>query len=138
MLCGEGNRMRRREREIKDFEGIEAVMRKALVRWLGLSADNEPYVVPLCFAYRERTVYLHSAFEGRKVEMLGKNPRVCMEFDIDQELVPADKTCSWEMRYRRVIAFGKASVVRDSEEKKMALEAWWSTTAVDWCLILRT
>jgi nitroimidazol reductase NimA-like FMN-containing flavoprotein (pyridoxamine 5'-phosphate oxidase superfamily) len=123
MLCGAGNRMRRREREINDFEGIEAVMPKALVRRLGLSADNESYVVPLCFAYRERTVYLHSASEGRKVEMLGKNPRVCMEFDIDQEVVPADKTWSWEMRYRRVIAFGKASVVRDSEEKKMALEA---------------
>ena len=115
--------MRRGEREIKDFDGIEAVVRKALVCRLGLAADNEPYVVPLCFGYRERTVYLHSASEGRKVEVLRKNPRVCVEFDIDQELVPADEPCSCGMRYRSVIAFGKASVVLDPEEKKRALDA---------------
>jgi len=114
--------MRRREREIKTFENIEAIIRKALVCRLGLAADNEPYVVPLCFGYRERTVYLHSAPEGRKVEMLAKNPRVCLEFDIDQELIPGDEPCSCGMRYRSVIAFGKASVVRDPVEKRGALD----------------
>jgi hypothetical protein len=118
-----GDGMRRGEREIKNFEGIEAIIRKALVCRLGLCADNEPYVVPLCFGYRKGTLYLHSAPEGKKVEMLAKNPRVCVEFDIDQELIPGDEPCSCGMRYRSVIAFGKASVVVDPEEKKGALDA---------------
>ncbi|HVO82899.1 MAG TPA: pyridoxamine 5'-phosphate oxidase family protein [Syntrophobacteria bacterium] len=114
--------MRRSEREIRDLEGIEAIIRKALVCRLGLAADNRPYVVPLCFGYRDRTLYVHSATEGRKVEILRQNPHVCVEFDVDQEVLPGREACSWSMRYRSAIAFGTASVVEDPAEKRRALD----------------
>jgi hypothetical protein len=114
--------MRRSEREIKDLGDIEGIIRKALVCRLGLAVDNRPYVVPLCFGYRDRTLYVHSAPEGRKVEMVRENPHVCVEFDVDQEVLPAGEPCSWSMRYRSVIAFGTASVVEDSAEKRRALD----------------
>ena len=117
-----GDEMRRSEREIKDLEGIEAIIRKASVCRLGLAADNRPYVVPLCFGYRDRTVYVHSAPEGRKVELVRKNPQVCVEFDVDQEVLPAREPCAWGLRYRSVIAFGKASVVEDLAEKRRAFD----------------
>ena len=114
--------MRRSEREIKDLEGIEAIIRKASVCRLGLAADNRPYVVPLCFGYRDRTLYVHSATEGRKVEMVRENPHVCVEFDVDQEVLPAREPCACGMRYRSVIAFGNASVVEDLAEKRRAFD----------------
>jgi nitroimidazol reductase NimA-like FMN-containing flavoprotein (pyridoxamine 5'-phosphate oxidase superfamily) len=114
--------MRRSEREITDLEGIEGIIRKALVCRLGLAAENRPYVVPLCFGYRNRTLYVHSAPEGRKVEMVRNNPQVCVEFDVDQEVLPAREPCSWGMRYRSAIAFGTASVVENPAEKRRALD----------------
>jgi hypothetical protein len=114
--------MRRSEREITDLAAIEAIIHKALVCRLGLAADNRPYVVPLCFGYRDRTLYVHSAPEGRKVELVRENPHVCVEFDVDQEVLPAGEPCGWGMRYRSVIALGKAAVVEDMVEKRGALD----------------
>jgi len=114
--------MRRSEREIKDLGDIENIIRKALVCRLGLAADNRPYVVPLCFGYRDHTLYVHSAPAGRKVEIVRENPHVCVEFDVDQELLPGREPCSWGMRYRSAIAFGTASVVEDPAEKRRALD----------------
>ncbi|HYR01905.1 MAG TPA: pyridoxamine 5'-phosphate oxidase family protein [Syntrophobacteria bacterium] len=117
-----GDGMRRSEREIQDLGEIEGIIRKALVCRLGLAANNRPYVVPLCFGYRDRTLYVHSATEGRKVEMVRENPHVCVEFDVDQEVLPAREPCSWSMRYRSAIAFGTASVVERPAEKRRALD----------------
>ena len=81
------------------------------------------YVVPLCFAYSDNTLYFHSAREGLKLEIVQQNPSVCVEFDIDQELIQGDKPCKWAMKYRSVIGFGKASFVEDLEEKRKGLDA---------------
>jgi nitroimidazol reductase NimA-like FMN-containing flavoprotein (pyridoxamine 5'-phosphate oxidase superfamily) len=114
--------MRRKDREIKDLKTIESIIQKSLVCRLALSDDNQPYVVPLCFGYRKKTVYFHSAPEGMKVEILRKNPNVCIEFDTDNELVSAQKACKWGMKYRSVIGFGRASFIENHEEKVDALD----------------
>ena len=115
--------MRRKDREITDIALIEEIIRNSLVCRLGMSRNDQPYVVPLCFAYSDNTLYFHSAGEGLKLEILQQNPNVCVEFDIDQEVVPGDKPCKWGMKYRSVIGFGKASLVENLEEKKRGLDA---------------
>ena len=115
--------MRRKDREITDIALIEDVIRNSLVCRLGMSRNDQPYVVPLCFAYSDNTLYFHSAGEDLKLEILQQNPNVCVEFDIDQKVVQDDKPCKWSMKYRSVIGFGKGSVVEDLEEKKKGLDA---------------
>jgi hypothetical protein len=115
--------MRRKDREITDIALIEDIIRNSLVCRLGMSRDDQPYVIPLCFAYSDNTLYFHSAGEGLKLEILQQNPNVCVEFDIDQEVVQGDKPCKWSMQYRSVIGFGKASFVEDFEEKRKGLDA---------------
>jgi nitroimidazol reductase NimA-like FMN-containing flavoprotein (pyridoxamine 5'-phosphate oxidase superfamily) len=115
--------MRRKDREINDIDLIEDIIRNSLVCRLGMSRDNQPYVVPLCFAYSDNTVYFHSAGEGLKLEILQQNPNVCVEFDIDQEVIQGATPCEWGMQYRSVIGFGKASFVEDLEEKRKGLDA---------------
>jgi nitroimidazol reductase NimA-like FMN-containing flavoprotein (pyridoxamine 5'-phosphate oxidase superfamily) len=112
--------MRRKDREISDPEELESIICRADVCRLALCSDGVPYVVPLCFGYQEGVIYFHSATEGRKLEMLRKNSRVCFEMDIDHELIRFKDRCS--MRYRSVIGFGKASMVEDQEEKARALD----------------
>ena len=107
---------------IEDRETIEAIIRSASVCRIGLSDDGQPYVVPVCFGYEDGTLYFHSAPRGRKLDVLRKNDAVCCEFEVDQEIVRAKDACEWSVRYRSVIAFGRASIVQDPGEKAQALD----------------
>jgi len=113
--------MLRKDKEITDIMSIEEIINKAKVCRLALSLDDTPYVVPVCFGYSAETIYFHSAKEGKKVDIIKKNKRVCFEFDIDHELVESEKACNWGMNFRSVIGFGKASFIENIEEKQEAL-----------------
>ena len=113
--------MRRSEKEIADEAEIREVIRRSTVCRLGMVDDGLPYVVPLSFGYEAGHLFLHSASEGRKIEALRKNPRVCFEFDVDCQVVRAAEPCNWAMRFRSVVGFGRAEFVDDLEEKRHAL-----------------
>ncbi|MDY6789928.1 MAG: pyridoxamine 5'-phosphate oxidase family protein [Thermodesulfobacteriota bacterium] len=113
--------MRRSEKEITDQSTIEAIIHASLVCRLALSDGNQPYIVPLCFGYRNQTLYFHSAREGKKIDLLKKNNRTCFEFDVNSEIIEADKPCKWGMKYQSVIGFGKAIFVENVEEKQKGL-----------------
>ncbi len=113
--------MRRKEKEIRDPAAVEAVLRAARVCRLGLSDGDQPYIVPLCFGYREGVLYFHGAREGKKIDLLRKNPRVCFELDGPADLLEGGTPCEWSMRYRSVVGFGRARLVEGAEEKTEAL-----------------
>jgi nitroimidazol reductase NimA-like FMN-containing flavoprotein (pyridoxamine 5'-phosphate oxidase superfamily) len=115
--------MRRKDKEIKDPEEIVAILRQAPVCRLGLCCEDVPYVVPLNFGYRDGSLYLHSARQGKKIDMIHANPRVCFEIDVDAEVIRADQPCDWGMKFASVIGFGTASILEDTEEKKRGLDA---------------
>ena len=114
--------MRRKDRQESDQTTMEAIIRQAQVCRLGLSDDGRPYVVPMSFGYRDRAFYFHCAHEGRKIEIMRRNPHVCIEVDIDTELVPAAEAHQFTMRFKSVIAFGTASFEDDPAEKRAALD----------------
>jgi uncharacterized protein len=113
--------MRRKDKEITDIKSIEEIINRAKVFRLALSLDDTPYVVPLCFGYRDKIIYFHSAREGKKINILKKNNKVCFEFDIDYELVESENSCKWGMKYRSVIGFGRVTVIENLDEKQEAL-----------------
>jgi uncharacterized protein len=114
--------MRRKEREIKSVGAIEDVLRRATVCRLGLCEDNRPYVVPVCFGYKDNALYIHCGPEGKKLEIIRKNNNVCFEVDIDKKLVKTERPCKWGFNYKSVIGFGKAVLVEDADTKRKALD----------------
>ena len=114
--------MRRKDKAIVELAEIEEIVRKSLVCRLGLAEENRPYIVPLIFGFKDSTLYFHSAPEGKKIEILRKNSKVCFEFDLDHEVLVDEKACKWGMKYRSVIGFGKASFVEDLEDKRKGLD----------------
>lgn len=114
--------MRRHEREIREETEIHEILEKSLVCRLGLYDGRYPYVVPLNYGYRDGRLYFHSAREGRKIDILKNNDRVCIEVDIDSRIVRGDAPCRWAAKYRSVIGFGRARIVDDEAEKKAALD----------------
>jgi nitroimidazol reductase NimA-like FMN-containing flavoprotein (pyridoxamine 5'-phosphate oxidase superfamily) len=113
--------MRREEREITDKDEMEAILDRAAVCVLGLSQNDVPYVVPLCFGYEDGCLYFHSAGEGRKLDIIEANNNVCFEVHVDRELVTAEDACQWTVRYRSVIGFGRAYLVEGRGYKERAL-----------------
>ena len=70
--------MRRKDREVTDLGAIGRIIGDCKVLRLGMVDGRRPYVVPMNFGFDLRDgvleLYCHSALEGRKIEILRRNP----------------------------------------------------------------
>jgi len=114
--------MKRKDEEIADEKVMISIIEKAIICRVAMCWQDEPYVIPMNFGYQDNYIYLHSAKEGRKLEILRNNNKVCIEFDVDVELVQSQKACKTSMKYKSVLIFGKAVILKDIAEKKRALD----------------
>ncbi|HUJ95789.1 MAG TPA: pyridoxamine 5'-phosphate oxidase family protein [Terriglobales bacterium] len=65
--------------EMSRKECAEILSRVALGR-LGCALDDQPYVVPVFFAYEGDDIYVLSTL-GQKIEWMRANPKVCIQVD---------------------------------------------------------
>ncbi len=115
--------MRRKDREIKDREALARIIGACDICHVAMVDDGSPYAVPMSFGYADGAIYLHSAAEGRKIDVLRRHPSVCVVFDTAHALKPADAACSWGMGYDSVIGFGTAEILTDPEARTRGLDA---------------
>jgi nitroimidazol reductase NimA-like FMN-containing flavoprotein (pyridoxamine 5'-phosphate oxidase superfamily) len=117
--------MRRKDKQIADPAGVAELLARAAVCRLGFSAAegvcDYPYVIPVHFTHHEGTIYVHCAEAGLKLDLLRRDPRVCVEVDELRGIVPADKPCAFSTRYASLIAFGRARLVSDPATRRLAL-----------------
>jgi nitroimidazol reductase NimA-like FMN-containing flavoprotein (pyridoxamine 5'-phosphate oxidase superfamily) len=117
--------MRRKDREVKDLTEIIQIIDRCDVCHMGLEENGRPYVIPLSFGFSVRdggvTFYFHCACEGRKIDILKQNPKVCLQFDCGHRLITGDKACNCSTEYESVIAFGTAELITGREGKVAAL-----------------
>ena len=113
--------MRRKDKKISDKSDIKAIIEKAKVCRLGMVNGNKPYIVPLCFGYRDNALYFHGSLKGMKIDLIRENPNVCFEFDLLTETIESENACDWSMKYQSIIGFGKAVFIEESDEKRNAI-----------------
>ena len=120
--------MRRAEREVKDREGVLAILEASDVCRIGMYADGEVYIVPMSFGFDfaedgTLALYFHCANEGRKLDMIAENPEVGFEMDAGHSLVPAKngKACNFSMHYASIIGNGRIEIVASPSAKTNAL-----------------
>jgi len=99
---------------------IEEIIKQSRVCRLAMVDGDKPYVIPMSFGY-DGSLYFHSALEGRKIEVLKKNPQVCFEFDEVTKLVKNKDACEWGMAFKSVIGEGEAVFVEDITQKAHGL-----------------
>ena len=99
-------------RELSEEE-CRALLLSARYGRLGLSRDDQPYVVPMSFVYHDGKIYLHSRGRGRKVQYASENPRVCFQVDVLEK-----------GRWMSVNAFGRAELLDDIEAKQRMFDAF--------------
>lgn len=113
--------MRRSDKQIKDKAEIEHIIHASTICRLALCDGDRPYIVPLSFGYRDGILYFHSAQEGKKLDLLHRNPSVCFEFDLDCRVTRSGDVCNWGVVYRSVVGTGRATFIEDPEAKREAL-----------------
>lgn len=117
--------MRRNDREITDINEIYAMLCRCTTINLGINAEDYPYVIPMTFGCSMEngkiTVYFHCAGEGRKWDLLHKDPRVCVEAHV-YERVETVGTDDITAKYDSVMGFGKVQFIEDQKEKVNAIK----------------
>jgi nitroimidazol reductase NimA-like FMN-containing flavoprotein (pyridoxamine 5'-phosphate oxidase superfamily) len=105
---------------IHDREEIDAILKQCKTCYVAMSVDDVPYVLPLNFAMDGNRVILHSAQFGRMWETIKKNPKVCINWTLGEELAWQDELvgCSYRVKSKSVIVEGTAEIVEDMEEKE--------------------
>lgn len=86
--------------------------------------NNMPYVLPFNFGYANDEIFLHSAQQGKKIDILKNNPNVCVAFSGSYELKYRDEevACSYSWKYKSVLAYGKVEFITEMDEKRAALD----------------
>ncbi|MCL2807513.1 MAG: pyridoxamine 5'-phosphate oxidase family protein [Coriobacteriia bacterium] len=120
--------MRRDDRAVTQLAAVEEILLKCKTCRVAMVNEGAPYVVPLSFGYaitgsEELELYFHSALEGRKLDILRSNHKVCFEISYEGPLVQSKNPCSYGYQYASVIGFGEVSFLESKVEKSEALSA---------------
>lgn len=117
--------MRRKDREVTDPKRIADVISRCSCCRIGFYDDGEVYIVPLNFGYEIKDdtyiLYFHGAKEGRKIDLIQKNPHVGFEMDTDYAFNEGDIACGYSARFQSIIGNGVMSIESELEEKKREL-----------------
>ena len=117
--------MRRKDREITDFNEIMNIINKCDVCRLALFDEDYPYIVPLNFGVDKEDdqlyLYFHCANQGKKLDLIKQNNKATFEMDCEHNIILYDERMSCTMGYASVIGHGEIEFVED-EDKFEALK----------------
>ncbi len=111
--------VRRADREIKDPEKLDRILKETRYVTVALSMDNKPYLVSLSHSYDEdaRCIYFHCASLGKKMDYFKNNPQVWGQAIIDNGY--EDGICNH--LYVTAMFSGTVELVEGFEEKRRIL-----------------
>ena len=114
--------MRKKDKEIQDKFLIKEILEKSEICRLGLVDNDEAYIVPVNFGFEDGVIYIHSAPEGRKIELIKRNKQVSFEIEYSGEIIKNEIPCRWTTRYRSVMGTGTIVIENNIESKKKGLD----------------
>lgn len=116
--------MRKESREMGAEWALEVLDKAPYVTVSMTEEDGTPYGLPLSLVRTDdKTFYFHCALEGKKLDILQKNPRVCLSAVTKCKPTVGPKDGSFTLEFKSAIAFGIAEIVESDEEKIAALRA---------------
>ena len=121
--------MRRKDREMDEKFAYGIIDKVEFGTLATINEDNTPYCIPISFARHENKIYLHSAFQGTKINNIKANNSVTMSFVGDINIPFPNPESSkgvkgsgvFTTEYESAIIKGAASFIENDEEKILAL-----------------
>lgn len=114
--------MRRKDKEIRDRSIIDGILEEAPVLHIALIDGDCPYIIPVNFGYRDNTIYIHCAPEGKKIDLIRKNNAIGFQAETGIEVVHKSIPDKCGMIFRSVAGNGRVFLVESRDEKKRALQ----------------
>ena len=111
--------MRRADREVTDRNAILEIMKNCDCLHLALMDGDFPYVIPMNFGFEDDgeklTIYFHGAKEGRKYELIAKDPHAAFSMSCAHELIPGKVPCASTFKYTSVCGKGLIKMLEGDE-----------------------
>ncbi len=114
--------MRREDKRISNRLEIDNIIESTNVCRIAFANNNIPYVVPVSFGYDGKSIYVHTAKSGKKIDFINNNNLICFEFDTDVKTID-DKyiPCKWTSAYKSVIGYGKMIELTEFNDQEKAI-----------------
>jgi len=96
--------------EMRDGEMCD-LLRRIGYGHLACSQDNQPYVVPIFFAYDGEGLFIYTT-EGKKSASMDDNPKVCLQ--VEEFLANS--------MWKSVVVTGEAHRISDQAEREVAVD----------------
>lgn len=111
--------VRRTDRELTDPAAIASVLRRGRFATVGMCQDGEPYLVTLSYGYDPdaNALFFHMATDGRKLDAIAADPRVCATVVIDGGYEQG----ACKHHYESVVMRGKMRLVDDPAERRRGM-----------------
>jgi nitroimidazol reductase NimA-like FMN-containing flavoprotein (pyridoxamine 5'-phosphate oxidase superfamily) len=114
----EVNRVKRlHERGRYDKKTVYEILDAALVCHIAYVIDGRPYCTPTAFWREGDHLYWHGSSASRMIRTQGRGVEVCLTVTHLDSLVMARSGFHHSVNYRAVMAFGRAHLVEDKDEK---------------------
>lgn len=118
------NKMRKASREMPADWALDIMRKAPYITVSFIRPNGTAYGVPLSLASTDdKTWYFHCAPEGDKLDAIAAHPEVCLSAVTKCTPTVGPNDGSFTLQYRSAIAFGRAVLVTDVEEKVAALRA---------------
>ena len=109
--------VRRKDREIETQDAIKLLSNGEYGILSTVGDDNQPYGIPLNYAYENNSIFFHCALDGHKIENIENNPKVSFCVIGKTKVLPE----KFSTEYESAVAFGVASEIQGAERNKALL-----------------
>lgn len=139
-----GRPMRLAGREVKSAAQLREIVDACQTVRIA-AVDNEGvFIVPVSFGYDwadpadlegsdepRLALWVHSAVEGRKVDVFDAEPRVAIEMDVQEGVITGNYACAYSYAYRSIVGTGTVHRIQSPEMKRYGLERIMAHLAPD-------
>ncbi len=107
-----------------DEETINNIVDEALFCTLSYASNEQPYSIPTGHCRIDNHLYIHGSVGAGYMRQMAEGVPVCISITLLDALVLAKSAFHHSVNYRSVVAFAKAELVEDFDEKMKALEVF--------------
>ncbi len=115
--------IRRKKYEMVDESQIKVLLTSSPYGHMASVHEGQPFLIPLIYVYSEEdhSIYFHGTPVGRTRANIEINPNVCFNVTNFGRVLPAESIRRFNIEYRSVTVFGKASRIDDPTERERVL-----------------
>lgn len=113
-----------RKRGSNERKLVYEILDSALLCNVGYVIDGQPYVTPTAFWREDNHLYWHGSSASRALTAQSAGIPVCVTVTHVDGIVVARSGFHCSINYRSVMAFGRAALVTDEEQRRRAMDTF--------------